>query len=167
VPDGNYSFRLAPAGERTRRVETIAFHTHRFPLPGSHGYREGAGEFGAPRPGRVHQGKDVWAPCGSRILAVRGGRITRRGFDPGLYGNFVVVNGRGTGTDFFYVHLAAPASASVGDRVHTGERIGTVGRTGNAQSVGCMLHLEMWPDGFRHGNPADPEPHLRAWDAFS
>ena len=167
VPDGNYSFRLAPVGEPTRRVETIAFHAHRFPIPGRHAYREGEGEFGAPRPGRVHQGKDVWAPCGARILAARGGRVARTGYDPRLYGHFVVIDGRGTSTDLFYVHLAAPARPDRGDRVRTGERIGSVGRSGNAQSVGCVLHLEVWPQGFRRGSPADPEPLLRAWDGWS
>ena len=167
VPDGNYSFRLGPAGERTRRVETISFHGHRFPIPGRHGYREGEGEFGAPRPGRIHQGKDVWAPCGARLLAARGGRVARTGFDPRLYGHFVVIDGRGTKTDLFYVHLSGPPRADRGDRVRTGERIGSVGKSGNAQSVGCMLHLEVWPQGFRRGNPTDPEPKLRAWDTWS
>ena len=66
VPDGNYSFRLAPAGEKTKRAETISFHDHRFPLPGSHSYREGEGEFGAPRP--PHPGKDSLANRSPRQL---------------------------------------------------------------------------------------------------
>jgi len=167
LPDGNYSFRLAPAGERTDRVESVEFHTHRFPIPGGHGYREGEGDFGAPRPGRIHEGKDVWADCGSRLIAARGGRVDRRGYDPRLYGHFIVIDARGTSADHFYVHLAAPSPAREGERVRTGERIGSVGRTGNAQSVGCQLHFEIWPDGFRRGNPIDPEPHLRAWDGWS
>ena len=167
VPDGNFSFRVAPAGEKTRLADTIAFHTHRFPIPGSHRYREGEGEFGAARPGRIHQGKDVWAPCGARLLAARGGRVARAGYDPRLYGHFAVIDGRGTSTDLFYVHMAGPAAADEGDRIRNGERIGRVGRSGNAQSVGCMLHLEVWPDGFRRGNPQDPEPLLRAWDTWS
>jgi murein DD-endopeptidase MepM/ murein hydrolase activator NlpD len=167
VPDGKYSFRLAPAGEKTRRVESIVFHTHRFPIPGSHSYREGEGEFGAARPGRIHEGKDVWAPCGARLLAARGGRVARTGYDPRLYGHFAVIDGRGTKADLFYVHLAGPPSAREGERVRTGERIGRIGRSGNAQSVGCMLHLEIWPSGFHKGNPTNPEPHLRAWDKHS
>jgi murein DD-endopeptidase MepM/ murein hydrolase activator NlpD len=167
VPDGNYSFRLAPAGERTRRAGPVVFHAHRFPIPGSHSYREGEGDFGAPRPGRVHEGKDVWASCGSRIVAARGGRVARRGYDPRLYGHFLVIDARGTSADHFYVHLAAPSPAGDGERVHTGERIGSVGRSGNAAGVGCMLHLEIWPHGFRNVSPIDPEPHLRAWDGWS
>ena len=167
VPDGRYSFRLAPAGEKTKRVETITFHAHRFPIPGRHGYREGEGEFGAARPGRVHEGKDVWAPCGARMVAARGGRVERRGFDPRLYGHYAVVDGRGTSADHFYSHLAAPARQGEGERVRTGERIGSVGRSGNAASVGCQLHFELWPQGFRRGAPTDPEPELRAWDRWS
>jgi murein DD-endopeptidase MepM/ murein hydrolase activator NlpD len=158
---------LEHQGQRTRRVEGISFHGHRFPVPGRHSYREGEGEFGAPRPGRVHQGKDVWAPCGARLLAARGGRLARAGYDPRLYGHFAVIDGRGTSADLFYVHLSGPPTAREGERVRTGERIGRIGRSGNAQSVGCMLHLEIWPRGFRRGNPVDPEPQLRAWDSWS
>jgi murein DD-endopeptidase MepM/ murein hydrolase activator NlpD len=45
----------------------------------------------------------------------------------------------------------------------TQERIGKVGKTGNAQSVGCQLHFELR----RRGDPIDPEPFLREWDRYS
>lgn len=167
VPDGRYSFRIGPAGDRSRFADSLEYRGHRFPIPGPHRYREGEGEFGAPRPGRVHLGKDVWAGCGSRLVAARGGRVARRGYDPALNGHFLLIDVRGTSADHFYVHLAGPSPARDGERVRTGERIGSVGRSGNAQSVGCMLHLEIWPRGYRNGNPADPEPHLRAWDRWS
>jgi murein DD-endopeptidase MepM/ murein hydrolase activator NlpD len=167
VPDGRYTFRVGPTGRKPKAADSIVLHGHRFPIPGRHSYREGEGEFGAPRPGRVHQGKDVWANCGSRLVAARGGRVARRGYDPRLYGHFLVIDARGMSADHFYVHLAAPSPARDGERVRTGERIGSVGRSGNAQSVGCMLHLEIWRRGFRRGNPTDPEPHLRAWDRWS
>jgi murein DD-endopeptidase MepM/ murein hydrolase activator NlpD len=167
VPDGRYTFRVGPTGRKPRAADSVELHGHRFPIPGPHSYREGEGDFGAPRPGRVHEGKDVWASCGSRLVAARGGRVARRGYDPRLYGHFLVVDARGTRADHFYVHLAAPSPQHEGERVRTGERIGSVGRSGNAQSVGCMLHLEIWPRGFRKGDPIDPEPHLRAWDRWS
>jgi murein DD-endopeptidase MepM/ murein hydrolase activator NlpD len=47
--------------------------------------------------------------------------------------------------------------------VRTGQRLGGVGRTGNARTVGCHLHFEMHV----HGKPVDPEPALRRWDRFS
>jgi murein DD-endopeptidase MepM/ murein hydrolase activator NlpD len=47
--------------------------------------------------------------------------------------------------------------------VRTGQRIGVVGATGNARSVGCHLHFEI----HSRGRPIDPEPELRAWDRWS
>jgi len=47
--------------------------------------------------------------------------------------------------------------------VHTGQRIGSVGKTGNARTVGCHLHFEI----HLRGQPIDPEPALRRWDRFS
>lgn len=168
MPDGRYSYRLAPTGRRTRRAAGFQHRRHRFPVPGRHSYREGEGEFGAGRSGgRVHEGKDVWAPCGSAIVAARGGRVQQRGYDPSLYGHFLVVDVRGTRADHFYVHLAGRSPAGRAERVRTGERIGSIGRSGNATSVGCMLHFELWPRGFRRGSPTDPERQLRRWDRWS
>jgi murein DD-endopeptidase MepM/ murein hydrolase activator NlpD len=169
APDGSYKFVIRARGAaRAAAVVKFRFHDHVFPLPGPHSYREGEGDFGAPRSGgRVHEGKDVWADCGSELIAARGGRVQKRGYDDELYGHFLVIDGRKTKLDYFYVHLREPASVGDGDRVRTGQWIGEVGASGNARSVGCMLHLEMWPSGFRRGEPIDPEPFLRQWDRWS
>lgn len=168
MPDGRYSFWVGPAGGRARYAGSVQLRGHRFPVPGSHSFREGEGDFGAPRSGgRVHEGKDVWAPCGAPLVAARGGRVARRGHDPVLYGHYLVVDARGSRADHFYVHLAERSPALEGERVRTGERIGAVGRSGNAASVGCQLHFELWPRGFRDGAPIDPEPLLRRWDGWS
>jgi murein DD-endopeptidase MepM/ murein hydrolase activator NlpD len=47
--------------------------------------------------------------------------------------------------------------------VRTGQRLGEVGQTGNAQTTPCHLHFEI------HGpaGPFDPLPRLRQWDAYS
>jgi len=87
----------------------------------------------------------------------------RRGFDPVLYGNFLLIRGRAEDRTYFYSHLIRPAEAPKGAEVLTGQRIGRVGRTGNARSVGCHLHFEIR----RKGRPIDPEPALRRWDRFS
>ncbi|HWP33175.1 MAG TPA: M23 family metallopeptidase, partial [Solirubrobacterales bacterium] len=113
--------------------------------------------------GRWHEGFDVVAACGTPLVAVRGGRVRRRGFDPELYGNFVLIHGEGEGRSYFYAHLPRPSPVHRGERVYTGERVGVVGETGNARTVGCHLHFEIHV----HGHPVDPEPLLRAWDRYS
>jgi murein DD-endopeptidase MepM/ murein hydrolase activator NlpD len=140
----------------------------KFPVRGPHGYGGPVQRFGAPRSGgRVHQGQDVFAPCGTRVVAARGGRVQARGSDPVLYGNWVVIDARGTRTDYRYAHFLHPASVHQGERVRTGDDVGLIGKTGNARSVGCMLHFEVWPHGWNHGNPIDPLPILKRWDGWS
>lgn len=89
--------------------------------------------------------------------------MLRRGYDPVLYGNYLLIHGEGERRSYFYAHLIRPASVSSGDRVWAGERIGAVGKTGNARTVGCHLHFEIHV----HGRPIDPEPALNRWDARS
>ena len=48
-----------------------------------------------------------------------------------------------------------------GERVWAGERVGEVGETGNARTVGCQLHIEIHV----HGVPIDPKPEVERWDA--
>jgi murein DD-endopeptidase MepM/ murein hydrolase activator NlpD len=141
-----------------------SFFGHVFPVRGAHGTRGAIGEFGAPRSdGRWHEGFDVVADCGTPLVAVRGGRVLRRGFDPVLYGNYLTIHGEGEERSYFYAHLPRPARVRPGQRVWTGERVGSVGETGNARSVGCHLHFEIHV----HGHPIDPEPNLRRWDRYS
>ncbi len=61
---------------------------------------------------------------------------------------------------YFYSHLRQSALVRGGERVWAGQRVGGVGKTGNARSVGCHLHFEIR----ERGRPIDPEPILRRWD---
>jgi murein DD-endopeptidase MepM/ murein hydrolase activator NlpD len=140
------------------------FYGHVFPVAGPHWTRGAIGEFGAPRSGRrTHEGFDVVASCGTPLVSARGGRVRRAGFDPVLYGNYLLIHGEGERRSYFYAHLRRPARVDRGDRVLTGQRVGAVGDTGNARTVGCHLHFEI------HvlGRPIDPEPALGRWDAAS
>ena len=138
-----------------------AFHAHVFPVQGPHWTRGSIGEFGAPRSGgRTHEGFDIVASCGAPLAAAATGRVRRTGYDPVLYGNYLLIQGQGEQRSYFYSHLIRPAAVRRGDRVWAGQRVGAVGKTGNARTVGCHLHFEI----HRQGRPIDPEPLLRRWD---
>ena len=140
------------------------YHGHVFPVNGPHGVRGAVGEFGVPRNGgRVHEGFDITAACGTELVAVTGGRVMRRGFDPALYGNYLLIHGEGERRSYFYAHLPRPAPAHPGERVWEGRRVGAVGETGNAVGTGCHLHFEIHV----RGAPVDPAPYLRRWDRYS
>ncbi|MFN8159621.1 MAG: peptidoglycan DD-metalloendopeptidase family protein [Solirubrobacterales bacterium] len=164
APDGRYAVMVGRRGHGLRRAGGFVLHGHAFPVAGPHATRGPIGEFGAPRSGgRRHEGFDVVAACGAALRAVRGGRVLRRGFDPVLYGNFVLIHGGGEHRSYFYAHLPRPAPVRRGERVRTGQRVGAVGMTGNAARVGCHLHFEIHV----RGVPVDPEPALRRWDGWS
>jgi murein DD-endopeptidase MepM/ murein hydrolase activator NlpD len=163
--DGAYEFRIGPPGHRGASAGRFEFHDHVFPVRGGHTYGD---TFGEPRSGgRVHEGQDLPAGCGTPLVAARGGRVAATGYSDALYGYWILIDGLATRHDYFYAHLRAPATRGEGERVRTGERIGEVGKTGNARNEFCQLHFELWPDGYHNGAPVDPAPALRSWDAFS
>jgi hypothetical protein len=116
--------------------------------------------------GHSHQGHDVFAKCGTPLVAARGGKVQFKESHP-AGGHYIVIDGDGTGTDYAYMHLVEPSPFRVGDRVRTGQRIGSVGDSGNAQ--GCHLHFELWsaPGWYQGGRPIDPLRALKAWDSWS
>ena len=81
------------------------------------------------------------AACGTPLVAARGGTVQYAGYQ-GAAGNYVVIDGKGTGYDFMYAHLAEPSPLQTGETVRTGQPIGIVGDTGDA--TGCHLHFEIW-----------------------
>jgi murein DD-endopeptidase MepM/ murein hydrolase activator NlpD len=129
-----------------------------FPVAGKHSYGDG---FGA---GRGHQGQDVFARCGTRLVAAKGGRIQANKRHSAA-GNYVVVDVTGSRVDHVYAHLMRRAALKRGQRVETGEMIGQVGQTGNAS--GCHLHFELWsaPGYYEGGRPLrSVTEQLKAWD---
>ena len=108
----------------------------------------------------------MFATCGTKLALARGGKVQFAGYHAAA-GNYLVVDAAGTGIDYVYMHLRAPALVRTGDRVFTGQKIGEVGDTGRA--TGCHLHFEMWtaPGWYEGGRPFDPLPSLKGWDAFS
>jgi murein DD-endopeptidase MepM/ murein hydrolase activator NlpD len=160
APAGRYEFRVGPAGGAMRFAGRFRLRTHVFPVAGRHGTRGAIGDFGAPRSGgRVHEGFDITADCGTRLVAARGGSVEKAGYDPVLYGNYVLIDGLETRHDYFYAHLIARPAVGRHDRVRTGQLVGRVGQTGNAATTPCHLHFEIRIG----GRPIDPEPKLRDW----
>ncbi|MGH3992295.1 MAG: M23 family metallopeptidase, partial [Pseudonocardiaceae bacterium] len=173
---GRYSFRLTAATQagavarsaQTGDLERDAFdlYDHVFPVRGRHDYGGEGSQFGAGRAGHSHQGHDVFATCGTRMVAARGGRVKFEQYHAAA-GHYIVVDGAGSDADYAYMHLAEASPFQPGDRVFTGQQIGSVGDSGNAQ--GCHLHFELWgaPGWYDGGDPFDPLPALQAWDSWS
>lgn len=168
APPGHYRFELKAPGRKPRPAGRVRILSGEFPIRGPHNYGGAEQRFGAPRSGgRIHQGQDVFAACGTRVVAAVGGRVQARGSDPVLYGNWIVIDAKGSRTDYRYAHFEQPASVHQGERVRTGQTVGQIGETGNARTVGCQLHFEVWPQGWEHGSPVDPLPILKQWDGWS
>jgi hypothetical protein len=138
----------------------------RFPIVGPHDYGSSGARFGAPRSGHTHQGQDVMAACGTRLVAARGGKVQYSGYESGA-GNYIVIDGYKDKFDYVYMHLLRPALQRKGQMVSTGQAIGKVGQTGAAS--GCHLHFEKWgpPGWYEGGKPVDPYSTLKYWDSFS
>jgi murein DD-endopeptidase MepM/ murein hydrolase activator NlpD len=159
--------RPAPPSDalRTQSVAAAAGSRfgHVFPIRGKHDRgRYETNDFGG---GRGHQGQDMFADCGTPLVAALGGRVLRAGTE-GSGGNYVVITGTDA-RDYVYMHLKDPPALRAGDTVATGERIGRVGDSGNAD--GCHLHFELWtaPGWYAGGSAIDTAKLLAAWDAAS
>ncbi len=159
APNGAYDFEVKPlAGGESARAG-FEQYDHMFPLIGKHDFWAGLGD------GRGHQGVDVGAKCGKRIVAARGGKVQTKAYH-GSAGNYVVIDGKDTNVDYVYMHLQQPSKLHEGEKVKTGGLVGRNGDTGNAS--GCHLHFEMWDgDWYGGGKVMDPMPHLKRWDDWS
>jgi murein DD-endopeptidase MepM/ murein hydrolase activator NlpD len=164
--------RLRPLVDQLRRADLPAIRLPRLPAPppargpggracpvaGRFSYGSGWGDC---RDGcsRRHQGIDLLAPRGTRLVAVEGGRVGPRwGHDGGNAGIRLWLHGD-SGAHYFYAHnqrnLARP-----GQRVHRGEVLAEVGTTGNAVGGPPHLHFEVHPGG---GPAANADATVRRW----
>jgi murein DD-endopeptidase MepM/ murein hydrolase activator NlpD len=136
-------------------------HEYLFPLPAPHQYGDG---FGA---GRGHQGQDVFAKCGSKLIANHTSKVQIVDRHSSA-GNYIVLDAEGTGIDYAYMHLKDKAIPREGSKVRKGDKIGEVGDTGNAS--GCHLHFEKWTaPGYYEGGEAarNVTDALKKWDKYS
>ena len=133
---------------------------HVFPIDGPHDLgRSATNGFGGDR---GHQGQDMFADCGTPLVSVADGVVRRSVAGDPVAGHHLVVEDAEGGAEYVYMHLHRAPQHDVGDGVDAGERLGEVGRSGNAQ--GCHLHFELWsPPGWQRGEVRDPLPALRRW----
>jgi murein DD-endopeptidase MepM/ murein hydrolase activator NlpD len=133
-----------------------------FPVAGPHTFGDG---FGAARgSGRIHQGQDIMAACGTPLAAVSRARVKYVAFQR-LAGNYVVLRYKKLHQDYVYAHLIAPAAVAKGQIVQAGQQVGNVGQTGDATA--CHLHFELWlGKWYRGGHPVDPMPYLQTWPGY-
>ena len=105
--------------------------------------------------GRAHAGNDIFAKRGTAVLSPMGGTLRRA--DGSRAGYAFYVDGD-DGVTYYGAHLD---SISVdGGRVEQGNKLGTVGTTGNAQGTPPHLHFEIHPG---NGPAIDPYGYLRQW----
>jgi len=103
--------------------------------------------YGASRGSRRHVGVDLRNPKGTPIYAAADGLVTFSGYKSS-FGNLVIID-HGNGMTTKYAHCDT-MTVSVGDTVSKGQKIATVGRTGNA--TGYILHYEVLING-KNQNP--------------
>jgi murein DD-endopeptidase MepM/ murein hydrolase activator NlpD len=167
APAGEYKFRLGPSGAELvdgGQGSYFSLYDHKFPIRGKHQYGDGVG---APRAGHSHQGQDVFAKCGTKLVAAHAGKVQTRAYH-GAAGNYVVIDGKKTDMDYVYMHLEDKANVREGEKVKTGDKIGRVGETGNAS--GCHLHFELWskPGWYEGGDFLHSVTRkLQKWDRYS
>lgn len=124
-----------------------------FVLGVDHGIRKdsgGAGHFLAPRAHGKHNGVDFLAPVGTPALAACSGKARAR--TRGGYGKTVqlvcklpdALGGQlGMHISFFYAHLDKQGVGANWVHVNAGDKLGTVGKTGNAKGEEIRPHLHL------------------------
>ena len=105
--------------------------------PITQGYGKASGAYGYT----FHNGIDYGAAKGTPVYATASGKVITSQFK-GAYGNYVMVSHTVNGSPFIslYAHMNS-RSVSVGQTVAQGQKVGTVGETGNA--FGTHLHFEL------------------------
>ncbi|MFM6928432.1 MAG: M23 family metallopeptidase [Bdellovibrio sp.] len=105
-----------------------------------------------PNKRRPHLGIDLAAPKGTPILASMSGTVIYTGREFKGYGKMVLIES-GEGWATLYAHFDKILVAE-GQKIHKGEVIGAMGRTGRA--TGVHLHFEIR----KNRGPVDPLPLL-------
>jgi murein DD-endopeptidase MepM/ murein hydrolase activator NlpD len=176
LPEGQMSVRIAGRdsagrilrpGAHLSRVTEVQVRAHVFPLRGVFSYGGDDAKFGAKRNGHTHQGQDLMGDEGIPVVAPRSGTITYVEYQAGGAGWYVILDGDAEDLDYAFMHLKEGSiPVHKGEHVDQGQRLGSVGHTGDAQ--GNHLHFEIWQGPwYDGGQPVDPLPYLQQWQQWS
>lgn len=92
---------------------------------------------------RLHEALDIMAPAGTSVVAAAPGTIERL-FRSEVGGRTVYVRSDDRETIFYYAHLDEYAPGlKEGQKIRRGQRLGTVGSSGNADPEAPHLHFAM------------------------
>lgn len=114
---------------------------------------------------RVHNAIDIMAPEGTPVVAAAEGVVEKLYFSRGGGGITVYVRSPDQQWIYYYAHLQEYAPGlQEGQKVEQGDRLGSVGSTGNANPAGPHLHFavhQMAPnEPWYEGTPVNPYPLL-------
>ncbi|MGB3342737.1 MAG: M23 family metallopeptidase [Aequorivita sp.] len=129
-----------------------------YPFPISGGENKNIKSFWAdPRDSgsRSHEGIDIFADRGTPVIAVTNGKISDVG-NGGLGGKQVWLRDQSFNNTVYYAHLDSIA-VSKGKRVKTGDTLGFVGNTGNAETLPPHLHFGI----YKSKGAINPFPYIR------
>ena len=92
---------------------------------------------------RLHEAIDIMADEGTSVVAAAPGTVERL-FRSDAGGNTIYVRSEDGETIYYYAHLAEYAQGlQEGQQVRRGQRLGTVGSSGNADPSAPHLHFEV------------------------
>lgn len=90
---------------------------------------------------RLHEALDIMAPRGAPVIAAAPGTVESL-FQSDAGGNTIYVRSEDRRTIHYYAHLDAYAPGlQEGQQVRRGQRLGTIGSSGNASAEGPHLHF--------------------------
>jgi hypothetical protein len=163
--DGEYVIRLQPAlnWHGLREVVLTSEAGLRFPVKDST-LRAVRSWFGDARDGgaRDHEGVDIFAPRGTTVVAVADG-VIESVTNTSIGGRVVWQHDPQRNLSYYYAHLTQQHVAR-GDVVRAGDRLGTVGNTGNAAATRPHLHFAIYRPGRVAINPV-PFLYDQAFDS--
>lgn len=116
---------------------------------------------------RLHEAIDIMAPRGTTVVAATPGTIEKL-FRSKAGGNTIYIRSNDGQTIYYYAHLDEYAPGlQEGQRIRRGQRLGSVGSTGNAADDTPHLHFAILrttadAEWWEPANAVNPHPLLTA-----